>query len=46
VAALDTDVFLCGNPAMVETMVAIAAREGFREPDRTKPGEIHVERYW
>lgn len=42
----DTEIFLCGNPAMVETMAALLSKEGFREPTRNQSGEIHVERYW
>lgn len=39
-------VFLCGNPAMIEDMVAILAEEGFREHSRKEPGHVFVERYW
>jgi ferredoxin--NADP+ reductase len=39
-------VFLCGNPAMIDDMVAILAEEGFREHSRTNPGHVFVERYW
>lgn len=39
-------VFLCGNPAMIDDMVAILAEDGFREHTRKQPGEIFVERYW
>jgi ferredoxin--NADP+ reductase len=42
----NTSVFLCGNPAMIDDMVAILAEEGFREHSRNEPGEIFVERYW
>jgi len=42
----NTHVFLCGNPAMIETMSALLQGEGFRERSRKEPGEIHVERYW
>lgn len=42
----NTHVFLCGNPAMVEAMVAILGNQGFCEHTRHKPGQIHVERYW
>jgi ferredoxin--NADP+ reductase len=41
-----TDVFICGNPAMVDAMVAILAAEGYVEHSRRQPGQIHVERYW
>jgi len=42
----DTRVFLCGNPAMIEDMVAILADEGFREHSRKEPGHVFVEKYW
>jgi ferredoxin--NADP+ reductase len=42
----NTRVFLCGNPAMIDDMVALLAEEGFREHSRKAPGEIFVERYW
>ena len=42
----NTHVFLCGNPAMIETMAALLAGEGFREHTPRQPGQVHVERYW
>lgn len=39
-------VFLCGNPAMVETMIELLGLTGFQEHSRKAPGEIYVERYW
>lgn len=42
----NTSIFLCGNPAMIDDMVAMLAEEGFREHTRKHPGEIFVERYW
>ena len=42
----DTRIFLCGNPAMIEDMVAVLAYEGFREHSRKEPGHVFVERYW
>jgi ferredoxin--NADP+ reductase len=41
-----THVFLCGNPAMIESMSEQLAVEGFREHSKKHPGEVHVERYW
>ena len=41
-----SSVFLCGNPAMIDDMLVILAKEGFREHSRNQPGEIFVERYW
>lgn len=43
---LDTHVFLCGSPDMIESMTELLAREGFQEHARNQPGQIHVERYW
>jgi ferredoxin--NADP+ reductase len=37
---------LCGNPAMIEDMVALLADEGFREHSRKEPGHVFVEKYW
>jgi ferredoxin/flavodoxin---NADP+ reductase len=41
-----THVLLCGNPAMIETMVEILGEEGFQEHTKKDPGQIHLERYW
>lgn len=41
-----TDIFLCGNPAMIDAMVTLLADEGFAEHSRRQPGQVHVERYW
>ncbi len=42
----DTDIFVCGNPDMIEDMVEILEGEGFKEHKKNAPGQIHVERYW
>ena len=41
----DTDIFLCGNPAMIDEMVGILSKDGFCEHSRKNPGQIHIERY-
>jgi ferredoxin--NADP+ reductase len=41
----DTDIFLCGNPAMIDEMVEILSKEGYCEHSRKNPGQIHIERY-
>ena len=41
-----THVLLCGNPAMIETMMGILEAEGFTEHTNKQPGQIHVEKYW
>lgn len=45
-APVNTHIFLCGSPAMIESMIALLGKEGFREHKKTDPGQIHVERYW
>lgn len=45
-AAEDTHVFLCGNPAMVESMERLLNEDGFLAADRTGNGQVHWERYW
>jgi ferredoxin--NADP+ reductase len=42
----DTDLFLCGNPAMVEELVKLLETEGFTEHTKARPGQIHFEKYW
>ena len=41
-----THVLLCGNPAMIDTMVEILSGQGYREHTKKVPGNIHYERYW
>jgi ferredoxin--NADP+ reductase len=41
-----THVLLCGSPAMIESMIAILARDGFRLQTPRQPGEVHAEQYW
>lgn len=41
-----TAVLLCGNPAMIDDMIAILSADGFREHTRKEPGQIFVERFW
>lgn len=42
----DTHFYLCGNPKMIEEMIELLGEDGFQEHTNTKPGQIHVERYW
>ena len=42
----NTHVLLCGNPAMIEDMIALLAGEGFEEHRKRDPGQVHAERYW
>jgi len=42
----NTHIFLCGNPFMIEGMVAVLTETGFVEQTHKQPGNIHLERYW
>lgn len=39
-------VFLCGNPAMIESVQTMLEERGFRAQTPTTAGNIHFERYW
>jgi len=41
----NTDVFLCGNPRMINSMVELLGEDGFKEHKRKEPGQIHVEEF-
>ncbi|NPD45841.1 MULTISPECIES: ferredoxin--NADP reductase [unclassified Lentimicrobium] len=41
----DTEIFLCGNPRMIESMVALLEKDGFTEHTKKVPGQIHVEEF-
>jgi ferredoxin--NADP+ reductase len=40
------EVFLCGNPAMIEAAKAILLRLGFTPSKGKQPGTLHIEEYW
>jgi ferredoxin/flavodoxin---NADP+ reductase len=40
------DVFLCGNPGMIEAVKALLQARGFKPDHPKEPGTIHVEEYW
>ncbi len=40
------DIFLCGNPGMIEGVMAIMEAKGFVKGDKKNPGNMHVEEYW
>jgi ferredoxin--NADP+ reductase len=42
----NSDVLLCGAPAMIDDMTAILVAEGFQADEKGKLGQIHAERYW
>ena len=41
-----TQLMLCGNPQMVQDVMALLEPKGFSKNLRRKPGQITVERYW
>jgi len=41
----NTDIFLCGNPDMIDEMVDLLSEEGYQAHSPRKVGEIHLERY-
>ncbi len=44
-SAEDTEIFLCGNPRMIDSMVALLEKDGFTEHTKKVPGQIHVEEF-
>lgn len=42
----NTRILLCGNPSMIEGMIARLAKDGFSEGDAGSAGQIHAEKYW
>ncbi|MGA2514698.1 MAG: ferredoxin--NADP reductase [Candidatus Limnocylindrales bacterium] len=40
------DVFLCGNPGMIETMITWAESRGFVRDSGRNVGNLHFEKYW
>lgn len=40
------DVFLCGNPDMIQSVKALLEARGFQADHGKAPGTIHVEEYW
>jgi len=44
--ARDTHVFLCGSPLMIEDMTSLLTVEGFTVHEKSRPGQVHVEKYW
>jgi ferredoxin--NADP+ reductase len=39
-------VFLCGNPAMIDSLEKLLTPLGYSEHTRRVPGNMHLERYW
>jgi ferredoxin--NADP+ reductase len=44
--AAHADVFLCGNPEMVQTVKGLLEHRGFKADHGKEIGSIHVEEYW
>jgi ferredoxin--NADP+ reductase len=42
----NTSIFLCGNPLMVDSMMALLSGLGFTKHTRQQPGSLLVEEYW
>ena len=42
----NTDVFLCGNPKMVDSMKALLYEDDFRDHKKKEPGQIHAEEFF
>jgi len=42
----NTHVLLCGNPAMIESMISLLAGEGFQRQTPRQPGQVHFEKFW
>lgn len=39
-------IFLCGNPEMIDSMELFLSQRGFKNHSKKDPGQIHFERYW
>ena len=42
----ETDVFLCGNPEMIEQVKSMLLARGFTADHGKQIGTVHVEEYW
>lgn len=41
-----SQVFLCGNPAMIDQLEEELGERGFKRHRKRDPGQLHLERYW
>ncbi len=41
-----SNVFLCGNPQMIDSTEELLKSRGFTPHSKKHPGNIHIERYW
>ena len=44
--AENTHILMCGNPAMIDTLIEVLGEQGYKEHTKKSPGNIHLERYW
>lgn len=44
--AANCQIFLCGNPDMIDSLEQFLAARGFKNHSKKEPGQIHFERYW
>ncbi len=42
----NSQVFLCGNPAMIDDAIVRLEVRGFRKHRNRSPGNVHTEKYW
>jgi len=42
----NTQLFLCGNPAMIQDMLTLLETHSFTRHLPRRPGQVHIERYW
>lgn len=42
----NTHFFLCGSPGMINSMLEILGKDGFKEHNKQQAGEVTVEKYW
>ena len=45
-SAENSQVMLCGNPAMVKDAMVVLKQRGLEKNLRRSPGQVTVERYW
>ena len=43
---VNTHVFLCGNPDMIEDTLELLTEEHFKKHNKLFPGQVHLEKYW
>lgn len=41
----NTQIFLCGHPRMIEDMIVLLGKKGFKEHSKRLPGSIHLEKF-